>query len=57
MHRKAAKMDDLLYTSSNRAAFIEELQQYFDIFTLLSTQYDEWSKLLGVSDQTWSSVA
>ena len=44
-------MDDFLYSLSNHVALKEELQQYFDIFVLLPTQYEERSELLRVSNQ------
>ena len=49
--RKARATDDLLYSSSNHVAVKEELQQYSDLFKLVSTHQEEHCELLGLADQ------
>ena len=49
--RKARAIDDLLYSSSNHVAVKEELQQYSDLFKLVSTHHEKHCELLGLADQ------
>ena len=51
LQRKARATDDLLYSSSNHVAVKEELQQYSDLFKLLSTDHEEYCELLGLEQQ------
>ena len=51
LQRKARATDDLLYSPSNHVAVKEELQQYSDLFTLLSTHHEEYCELLGLEEQ------
>ena len=51
LQRKARAIDDLLYPSSNHVAVKEELQQYSDLFKLLSTHHEDYCELLGLEDQ------
>ena len=48
---KARAIDALLYSSSNHVAVKEELQQYSDLFELLSTDHEEYCELLGLEQQ------
>ena len=51
LQRKARATDDLLYSSSNHVAVKEELQQYSDLFKLLSIHHEEYCELLGLEEQ------
>ena len=52
LQRKARAINDLLYSSGNHVAVKEELQQYSDLFKLLSTHPEEYyCELLNLEDQ------
>ena len=51
LQRKTRAIDDLLYSSSNHVDVKEELQQYSDLFKLLSTHHEEYCELLGLEEQ------
>ena len=52
LKRKARAIDDHLYSSSNQVTVKEELEQYSDLFKLLSTHHEEHCELLGLEDQS-----
>ena len=51
LQRKARAINDLLYSSSYYVAVKKELQQYSDLFKLLSTHHEEYCELLGLEEQ------
>ena len=51
LERKERAIDELVYASSNHLAVKEELQQYSDLFKLLSTHHEEYCELLGLKEQ------
>ena len=50
LQRKARTTEDLLYSATNHVAVKEELEQYSDIFKMLST-YEEYCELVDADDQ------
>ena len=46
MQRKAKAIDDLLYLAGNQVAIREELDQYSDLFKLVTNHHEEYCKLL-----------
>ena len=45
LQRKVRAIDDLLYSSGNHVTVKEELQQYSDLFKLLSTHHEEYCEV------------
>ena len=51
MLRKAKAIDDLLYSAGNEVAVREELDQYSDLFKLVTNHHEEYCKLLDAENQ------
>ena len=51
MQRKAKAIDDLIYSAGNQVAVREELDQYSDLFKLITNYHEEYCKLLDAEDQ------
>ena len=51
MQRKAKAIDDLLYSAGNQVAVREELDQYSDLFKLVTNHHEEYCKLLDAENQ------
>ena len=51
MQRKAKAIDDLLYSAGNEVAVREELDQYSDLFKLVTNHHEEYCKLLDAENQ------
>ena len=51
MQRKAKAIDDLLYSAGNQVAVREELDQYSDLFKLVTNHHEEHCELLDAENQ------
>ena len=51
MQRKVKVIDDLLYSTGNEAVVRKELDQYSDLFKLVTNHLEEYSKLLDAENQ------
>ena len=51
MQRDAKGIDDLIYSAGNQVAVREELDQYSDLFKLITNYHEEYCKLLDAEDQ------
>ena len=51
LQRKAKAIDEPLYSATNHVAVKEELEQYSDIFELLSTYHEDYCELVDADDQ------
>ena len=51
MQRKAKAIDDLLYSAGNQVAVREELDQYSDLFKLVTNHHEEYCELLDAENQ------
>lgn len=51
MQGKTKVIDDLLYSGGNQVAVREELDQYSDLFKLVTSHYEEYYELLDAENQ------
>ena len=51
MQRKANAIDDLLYSAGNQVAVREELDQYSDLFKLVTNHHEEYCEFLDAENQ------
>ena len=51
MQKKAKTIDDLIYSAGNQFAVREELDQYSDLFKLVTNHHEEYCKLLDAENQ------
>ena len=51
MQRKAKAIDDLLYPAGNQVAVREEVDQYSDLFKLVTNHHEEYCKFLDAENQ------
>ena len=51
MQRKAKANADLIYSADNQVAVREELDQYSDLFKLITNYHEEYCKLLDAEDR------
>ena len=56
MQRKAKAIDDLLYSAGNQVAVREELDQYSDLFKLVTNHHEEYCEFLDAENQQQEEV-